>query len=274
MGFVGHLRAAGAESDAGAGHEDTRGGDHAGHGEGVDGGLIFEGGAFDGDEGVDGDALGVRLVAGEGLEHREAIFEAFAHADDAAGADVDAGAADAFEGVEAILVGAGGDDLVVVVGAGVEVVVVGGEPGFGEAFGLGVGEHAEGAAGLEAEGADGFDHVEDLVELFAVARGTPCGTHAESRGAVGFGSAGGLQHGVDIHEVFAGKLGVVMGGLGAVAAIFGAAAGLDAEKRAELDAVGVVVLAVDGLRAVDEFGEGELVDGADLGEGPVVPGLG
>ena len=36
--------------------------------------------------------------------------------------------------VEPVLIGARGDDLAVELGRGVEIVVVGGEPGFGEAL--------------------------------------------------------------------------------------------------------------------------------------------
>ena len=50
-----------------------------------------------------------------------------------------------------VVVGAGRDDRLVVLARGVEVVVVGVEPGLLEAARLIVGEHAERAAGLEAE---------------------------------------------------------------------------------------------------------------------------
>ena len=49
---------------------------------------------------------------------------ALAHADDAAAADVDAGVAHMRQRVEAVLIGAGGDDLAVEFRRGVEVVVV------------------------------------------------------------------------------------------------------------------------------------------------------
>ena len=61
---------------------------------------------------------------------------ALAHADDAAAADRDAGLAHVRERLEAIVVGARRDDLAVELGRGVEVVVVGGEAGLGEALGL------------------------------------------------------------------------------------------------------------------------------------------
>jgi hypothetical protein len=66
---------------------------------------------------------------------------------------------------------------------------------------------------------------------------------------------------------------VGMGGLGAIAAILRATAGLDAEQRAELDLVGRVVLPVDGCGAEEEVGEGEVEEGADLFAGPVGPDL-
>ena len=60
----------------------------------------------------------------ERREHRGAIARGFAHADDAAAADVQSRVAHRGQRVETILVGARGDDLAVELGRGVDVVVV------------------------------------------------------------------------------------------------------------------------------------------------------
>ena len=61
---------------------------------------------------------------------------AFAHADDAAAADIDAGVAHRRQRFQPVLIGAGGDDLAVEFRRGVEIVVVVIEPGILQARGL------------------------------------------------------------------------------------------------------------------------------------------
>ncbi len=270
LGFVGHFDAAGGEADVGGGHEDAGGGDHADEVEGVDGFFVGEGGAFDALEGVDGDGFGVGVLVGELEEEVEAVGGGFAHADDAAAADGDAGVADVLEGVEAVLVSAGGDDGAVEFGGGVEVVVVGVAAGGFEACGLGVGEHAEGAADFEAEVVDGGDEIEDGIEVLAVFHFAPGSAHAEAGGAFGLGFAGFLEDVVFGEDGVFFDAGVVVGGLWAVGAIFGAAAGFDGEECGALDFVGVEVGAVDGGGLEEEVGEGLGVEGLEFGEGPVV----
>ena len=63
------------------------------------------------------------------------------------------------EGVEAILVGTGGDDLLTVLGGGVEVVVVVVEPDIGKSLSLTLGEHSQGDTGLHAKIANRLDHL-------------------------------------------------------------------------------------------------------------------
>ena len=109
-------------------------------------------------------------------------MDAFAHADDAAGAEADAGCVDVIQRFEAFFVCAGRDDFVVELRAGVEVVVVGGEAGLAEALGLVFGEHAEGAAGFHSEGAYAAHHFQDAVELAGLlGRIAPGRAHAEAR---------------------------------------------------------------------------------------------
>ncbi|MOA43906.1 hypothetical protein D3C78_1661120 [compost metagenome] len=78
-----------------------------------------------------------------GQRHQEArpILCLFPHADDAAGADLHAGAAHVLQGVQAVLIGAGGDDIAVKLRRGVEVVVVVIKPGGAQARRLIGGKH-------------------------------------------------------------------------------------------------------------------------------------
>src|SRR3546814_2030573 len=80
-----------------------------------------------------------------------AIMLLFAHADDAAAADLDAGATHVIERIETILVRACADDLAVELRRGIEIVVVVIEPGVGQTIGLRRLEHAERHAGSSEE---------------------------------------------------------------------------------------------------------------------------
>ena len=82
-----------------------------------------------------------------------------------------------------VLVGAGGDDLAVVLLRGVEVVVVRGQARLLEPLRLAVGEHAQRAARLHAQRAHALHHLQHRVELRAVLHLAPGGAHAEAGGA-------------------------------------------------------------------------------------------
>ena len=96
-----------------------------------------------------------------------------------------AGVAHVGESLEALVVGAGGDDGGVELAGGVDVVVVGGEAGVLEGAGLGGVDHAEGDTGLEAEGAHAGDHLDDVAQaVAAAAHVAPRRAHAEARAAL------------------------------------------------------------------------------------------
>ena len=69
------------------------------------------------------------------------------------------------EGIESVLVRTRGDDGLVVLGRGVEVVIVVVEPRVGEPLGLALGEHAEGDARFHAEVAHRLDHLDHAAEI-------------------------------------------------------------------------------------------------------------
>ena len=68
------------------------------------------------------------------------------------------------------------------------------------------------------------------------------------------------EHLLDRHQRLGLGAGLVMRALRAIAAVFRAAAGLDRQQRAQLHRVGLVVLAVHLLRALDQIGQRQVVD--------------
>ena len=261
LGFFGELGAAGGEADFGLGDSDAGDGNHTNEVENSDGFISFQWSAGHGHEGVDGNALGLWVEPGDDLDHFEAILDGFAEAEDAAAADGHAGVLDVADGIEAILKGVGGDNVGVVFGGGVDVVVVGGDSGFLEFLGFRFSEFAEGDADFHAHVGDGADDVEDLLEpLGAIAHSAPGGTHAKAGGAAVAGGFGSLDDVAFLHESFGIDTGVVAGGLGAVGAVLRAAAGFDGEEGAELDLGGGPVFFVDGAGFLNEIEKGEVVE--------------
>ena len=72
------------------------------------------------------------------------------------------------------------------------------------------------------------------------------------------------EHLVDVEHLLGPDVRLVVARLRAVRAVLGAAAGLHAEERAELDLVVGVVRAVHGARLVEEGEERLVVEGADV----------
>ena len=93
---------------------------------------------------------------------------------------------------------------------------------------------------------DAFDHLADGIEI-AVCRAAPGSAHAEPAGAAAFGFARRRQNRIDVHQGIAVGAGIVMRTLRTIGAIFGATAGLDRQKRANLDFVWRKILPVQGL---------------------------
>ena len=191
------------------------------------------------------------------LQQAGAIVIALAHADDAATADVDVLGAQVFQRVEPILVIAGGDDFLVVLGRGIEVVVVIIEPGGFQFTRLLARQHAERDAGLHAEILDQADHFDDLVEVL-VGRVTPGRAHAKTGGAILFRIQRRRAHFLDRQQSFAFEPGVVAGALRAIGAIFRAGAGLDTQQGADLNRVRIEIGAVRGLRLEHQVIERQL----------------
>jgi hypothetical protein len=117
---------------------------------------------------------------------------------------------------------------------------------------LRLGEHTEGAADFEAERGNAANHFEDLVEFPPLGRIAPGSTHAEAGYAAGGGIAGYINDVLGVEQALAIDTGVIVGALRAIGAIFGAAAGLDGEQLASLDAVRGVKVAMNGLSTEEE----------------------
>ena len=77
-------------------------------------------------------------------------------------------------------------------GACVEVVVVGGEARVGEPFGLIVGEHSGGDTGFHSHAFHAADHLQHRFKLLSVANFPPSPSHTEPIGPSLLGSPGPL----------------------------------------------------------------------------------
>lgn len=252
MGLFGEARAASGEADFGFWHGDASDGDHADELEGINDLVVCEGCAGHGHEGIDRDAFGERIEVRENFEEAKSVVRSFSETDDAAAADGHACVLDVGDGAEAVVVGVRGDDVRVVLGGGVEVVIVGGDACIAELFCLFGTEFAEGDADFHAELRDVAYDVEDLLEaLRSAADAAPCCAHAETCGAGGFRSARAFHDGVERKEAFGLDARVVAGRLGAIGAVLGAAACFDGEEGAELDFGFVPVGNVDFSRFLD-----------------------
>ena len=203
--------------------------------------------AFDLHQHVDRHRFRMLRQARQRRDQPGAVVVALAHADDAAAADVDAGAAHGAERIEPVLIDARGDDLAVEFRRGVEIVVVVVEAGRLEPLRLRLGQHAERGAAFEPERAHAFDHGADLLEV-AILRLAPGGAHAEAARAGALGGARLGQHGVDAHQLLGLDAGRVFRALRTIGAVFRAAAGLDREQRRDLH-LGGIEMAIGGRSA-------------------------
>ena len=254
-------------------HHDPRHGEHANEVERIDVLLARQRRALDLDQHIDRHAFRVFGQVGQLNQQAGAVVQRLAHAEDAAGADLHPRLAHVGQGLQALAVGAGGDDVAVELRRGVQVVVVVVEAGGCQRAGLLLVELAQGHAGLQAQCLDAFDHFQHVGHVLG-RRVLPRRAHAEAGGADGLGLGGRLQHLLHLHQLLLVQAGVVVAGLRAVLAVLGAGAGLDRQQGGDLHAVWVEVRAVDGLGLEQQVVERLLEQRLDLGEGPIVTGGG
>ena len=153
-------------------------------------------------------------------------------------------------------------------------MVVGGEAGFLELARLVVAELAEGDADLHAELrnlADGFEHGFEFAIAFADA--FPGGAHTEAGGAVFLGALRDREDLIAGHERLFFESGIVVGALGAVAAILAATAGFHAEQGAKLDFVFRPEFQEHAAAFLDEVEEGAAVGLLELRKGGLHAGV-
>src|SRR3546814_7340416 len=109
----------------------------------------------------------------------DAILPRFAQPDDTARADVDPGAADFVERIEAVLKCPRRDDILVILRARVDIMVVIIEPGDRERLRLFLGQHPQRHAGFHAHLAHALHHLDDRGHV-AVLGVAPGGAHADA----------------------------------------------------------------------------------------------
>ncbi len=146
------------------------------------------------------------------------------------------------------------------------VVVV--ETGFLQAENLVVFQHAQGHAGFHAQVLDALHHGFQHIHV-AIFGGTPRRAHAIAGCAASLGFPGFCQHTLNFDQLGGRKLGAIARGLRTIGAIFGTAAGFDAEQLGTLHLIGIKVLSMHRLGAKQQIHKGKVVDGVCLFAGPV-----
>ncbi len=132
------------------------------------------------------------------------------------------------------------------------VVII--EAGLFQLLGLAFLQHAQCRTGLQTHGLDLLHHLQHRFQV-ALLGAAPGSAHAETAGSAFLGRPGRCQHFIQLQQVLVLDIGVIARRLRAVAAILGAAAGLDREQRADLHRIGVEIFTMHGLRAVDQITE-------------------
>ncbi len=200
---------------------------------------------------------GYGVEVGQLRDQPGAVHRRLAHADDAAGADLDAGGPHVGQGVQPVLVLAGADHVLVILGGGVQVVVVVVQAGLLEGACLVRFQHAQRGAGLQAQALHGRNQLGHLLDVAVLGR-APGRAHAKAGGAGipgGLGGGGDLLH---VHQLLRLHARVEGGRLGAVAAVFRAAAGLHGQQGGQLYFASGPMLTVHGLRAPQQLHEGQV----------------
>mmetsp|Transcript_21184 Transcript_21184/g.29678 ORF Transcript_21184/g.29678 Transcript_21184/m.29678 type:complete len:201 (-) Transcript_21184:472-1074(-) len=174
-------------------------------------------------------------------------------------------------GIESILVGTRGDDIGIMLGTCVQIMIVGTQSGLLELTCLIGIEHSQGTADLESHGIHTLDHIENVIEgILLVSQFTPGSSHAETRGSRLLGALGGLQDLLDLHGGRGFHKGFVTRGLGAIRTVFGAASRFDGEKRALLHLRGIPVHAMHGRGAMHQLVKWKIVNLGNFRFGPIV----
>ena len=205
---------------------------------------------------------------GQRVQEADAILARLAHAHDAAATHIDARIADIFQRHQPVVEGPGGDDLLIMFGRGVDIVVVIIEAGVGQHVRLAFAQHPQRHAGFHAHLAHALHHLDDggHVPILGIAPGR---AHAKARAARILRLRRRLHHRLHAHQLFGLEAAFGMSGLVAIAAILRAAAGLDRQQSGQLHLIAREVGAMDRLRIEHQVVERQVEQRSDFGAGPV-----
>ena len=221
-----HLFAARRQAHMGSRHHDTSHGNGADKLKWIQVLLILKRGTFHAHQHVNGYTLGMLRQVSQLLQQAGPVGLLLAHAHDTATTDLHAGIAHVVQCLQAILIGAGSNNIAIVFGGGIQVVVVIVQPGLSQLAGLLLGQHAQGHAAFQAQITHAFDHGYHVrhVSLLGTAPGSP---HTEARGPTGNRRPGLLQYFLHLHQFFYLQPRVVTRTLRAIGTVFRTSAGFD-----------------------------------------------
>ena len=212
LGLVVHGLASGGEAYIAGGHQDPCYRDGADKFEDVQIGAVAQRRARYLDQQIDRHTARMFRQIGQFLQHRGTVTARFAHTEDTAAADIDTGLADLVDGLDAVGKFAGGYHLVVILGRGIDVVVVIIQPGITQLGNLFIVEHAEGDTGLHAQILDPADHRDHHFHILLLGF-APGRSHAKTGGPALLRGPGRSEHFLNGHECLALKPGIIVGAL-------------------------------------------------------------
>ena len=259
-----------AQSHTAERHQDSGNGHHPDQLKRINGGQTFQGCSLDSHQTIDRDTFRMWVNAGQNPQHRGTVAKRFAHADDSTAAERDSGTTHALQCFQPLLIGSGGDDPVVMLRTGVEVVVVGRESCFGQTLRLRIGEHSCSDTGFKTQLTHPSNHPQHRLKGRSFTDLPPGPAHAK---AIGTGSGRctcpvqdrlHLQIGLTTHIT------AVVHRLGAVGTVLLAATGLDAQQRSQLNPVPRIGGPVHALGAPEQIHQRQVKQGLDLLKRPVV----
>lgn len=265
--FVRHAFPPGGEANMGTGHQNSGNRNGANELDRIKRGDFGHRRAGDAHQHVERYRFGCARQAGERQKKRGPIPAGFTHAQNAAGAHIDAAVAHMGEGFQSIFKTAGADDFAIKLGRGVDVVIVVIEAGGFEPFGLWASQHPEGNASLHAHGLDGMHHVDHALKL-GIGRVAPGRTHAEAGRAVGARGEGCTADFIKRQQLLSFQPGIVFAALGAVRTIFWAGAGFNRKQGTDLHGVGVEMRPMNAVRLKQQVVEGEIEQRQDAVKRP------
>ena len=150
-------------------------------------------------EHVDRHAFRMGIEMRKLFEQAHAVFVGFAHSQNSAAADRDAGLAHMGDRSQAVFVNPCRDDFSVELGRGIEIVVIRAQACFLKPLSLRFRQHTQRAAYFHVQRRHAAHHFEHAVEFLSIGNLPPRGSHAKSRRAFRFRALRCVQHIGGIH---------------------------------------------------------------------------